>query len=101
MQRKSYQYLNSSDGKIRVVLIIDIQYPDMKKAWFRLLTIDDLSSPWVLFHDDDLNLDQAPTGQVALYLSDFLGLAPGIPAALCRPSATEVSAGIMRFVVFL
>ncbi|KAH6618257.1 hypothetical protein B0J18DRAFT_436945 [Chaetomium sp. MPI-SDFR-AT-0129] len=96
VQRKSRQYLNLSDGKVQAVLIVDIQYPDMKKAWFRLLTIDDLSSPWVLFYDDDLNPDQQPTGEVALYLSDFLGLAPGIPAVLCRPSATEVSAGITR-----
>ncbi|KAH6618358.1 hypothetical protein B0J18DRAFT_459390 [Chaetomium sp. MPI-SDFR-AT-0129] len=91
---KSYQYLNSSDGKIEVVLIIDIQYPDMKKAWFRLLTTDDLSAPWVLFYDDDIT--QQPTGQVALYLSDFIGLIPGVPPPFCRPSAIEVAAGITR-----
>ncbi len=68
----------------------------MKKAWVNLLAADDSSSSWVLFHDDDL--DQQPAGQVDLYLSDFLGLVPGIPAALCRPSTAEVASGIARFV---
>ncbi|KAK3897135.1 hypothetical protein C8A05DRAFT_48129 [Staphylotrichum tortipilum] len=91
---KTRQYINSSDGKIQVVLLINLQYPGMKKAWVSLSAADDPSSSWVLFHDDDL--DQQPAGQVALYLSDFVGLAPGIPAALCRPSTAEVAAGIIR-----
>ena len=73
----------------------------MKKAWVSLLAADDSSSSWVqhsdLFYDNDL--DQQPAGQVDLYLSDFVGLAPGMPAALCRPSTAEVAAGITRFVL--
>ena len=99
MERKSRQYIDSSDGKIRVALIIDLQYPGIKKAWVSLLAAGDPASSWALFHDDDL--DQQPAGQVALYLSDFVGLASGIPAAFCRPSATEVAAGITRFVASL
>ncbi|KAK3896504.1 hypothetical protein C8A05DRAFT_48452 [Staphylotrichum tortipilum] len=95
---KARQYIDLSDGKIQVALIIDIQYPGIKKAWVSLLAADDSSSSWVqhsdLFHDDDL--DQQPAGQVALYLSDFVGLAPSTPAALCRPSTAEVAAGITR-----
>ncbi|KAK4148419.1 hypothetical protein C8A00DRAFT_47698 [Chaetomidium leptoderma] len=94
VERKSRQYIDSSDGKIQVALIIDLQYPGMKKAWVNLLAADNPSSSWVLFHDDDR--DQQPAGQVALYLSDFVGLAPGMPAALCRPSTAEVAARITR-----
>ncbi|KAK4035288.1 hypothetical protein C8A01DRAFT_48494 [Parachaetomium inaequale] len=98
VEKKSRQYIDSSDGKIQVALIIDLQYPGMKKAWVSLLAADDSSSSWVqhsdLFHDD--HLDQQPAGQLALYLSDFVGMAPGIPAALCRPSTAEVAAGITR-----
>ena len=96
MERKSRQYIDSSDGKIQAALIIDLQYPGMKKAWVNFLVADNSSSSWVLFHDDDL--DQQPAGQVALYLSDFVGLAPGMPVALYRPSTAEVAAGITRFV---
>ncbi|KAK4150538.1 hypothetical protein C8A00DRAFT_46103 [Chaetomidium leptoderma] len=98
VERKARQYIDSSDGKIQVALILVLQYPGMKKAWVSLLAADDPSSSWVqhsdLFHDDDL--DQQPAGQVALYLSDFVGLVPGMPAALCRPSTAEVAAGITR-----
>jgi hypothetical protein len=99
VERKSRQYIDSSDGKIQAALIIDLHYPGMKKAWVSLFAADDPSNSWVLFHDDDL--DQQPAGQVALYLSDFVGVAPGIPVALCRPSATEVAAGMTRFVASL
>ncbi len=103
MERKSRQYIDLSDGKIRVALIIDIQYPGMKKAWVSLLAADNSSSSWVqrsdLFYDDDLG-QQQPAGHVALYLSDFVGLAPGLPVAVCRPSSAEVAAGITRFVAF-
>lgn len=101
MERKAYQYIDSSDGKIRAALIIDLKYPSMTEGRVSLLAADDSSSTWVhhsdLFYDDDLG-DQQPTGQVALYLSDFLGLTPDVPAAFCRPSSTEVAAGVKRFV---
>ncbi|KAK4157050.1 hypothetical protein C8A00DRAFT_40532 [Chaetomidium leptoderma] len=93
VERKAHQYINSSDGKIRVVLVLDLQYPDPKKAWVSLLVADDSSSDWVqrseLFYDES---GQQPVGQVDLYLSDFLGLA-SLPAAFCRPSATELASG--------
>jgi hypothetical protein len=99
VERKARQYIDFSDGKIRVALILDLQYPDMKKAWVRLLVADDSSSSWVqhsqLLHDDDLV--QQPVGQVDLYLSDFIGLA-GVRAVFCRPSTAELAAGVSRFV---
>jgi hypothetical protein len=86
VERKARQYIDSSDGKIRVALIIDLQYPGMKKAWVSLLVADDSSSLWVqhseLLHDD--NFDEQPVGQVDLYLSDFLGPAD-LPAAFVAP----------------
>lgn len=76
--------------------MIDIEYPNEKKAWINLLVTDNLTGSWALFHDDDS--DPQPAGQVALYLSDFVGLVPDLPVDFCRPSATEVAAGIIRFV---
>ncbi|GAB1319537.1 hypothetical protein MFIFM68171_09747 [Madurella fahalii] len=91
------QYINSSDGKIRAVLILDLQYPSMQKASVSLLAADDSSSHWIqhheLYHDD--HLDQQPAEQVDLYLSDFVGLA-GLPETYCRPSTAELAAGTTR-----
>ncbi|KAH6635636.1 hypothetical protein B0J18DRAFT_407134 [Chaetomium sp. MPI-SDFR-AT-0129] len=96
---KLHNYIDSSDGKIRAALIIDLQYPGMNEGRVSLLTAGDPSSTWVhhsdLFFDDNLG-DQQPAGQVALYLSDFVGLAPDVPPAFCRPSSAEVAAGITR-----
>ncbi len=98
MEEKAREYIELSDGKIRAVLVVDLQYEGMTKAWISLLAADDSSSRWVehsqLFHDD--MLDQQPDGQVDLYLSDFLGSA-GLAAAFCRPSAVELAAGVFRF----
>ncbi|KAK4145968.1 uncharacterized protein C8A04DRAFT_35263 [Dichotomopilus funicola] len=80
-------------------LMIDIEYPDEKKAWVNLLVTGNLTGSWALFHDDDV--DQQPAGQVALYLSDFVGLVPDLPVGFCRPSATEVAAGITRTPLFV
>ncbi|KAK0721201.1 hypothetical protein B0T21DRAFT_316828 [Apiosordaria backusii] len=97
VERKARQYINCSDGKIRVALILDLQYPHMKKAWVSLLVAGSPSSGWVqhseLYHDDDLV--QQPVGQVDLYLSDFVSLA-GVPTAFCRPSTVELAAGVTR-----
>jgi hypothetical protein len=102
VERKARQYIDSSDGKIQAVLILDLQYPGLKKAWVSLRVEDDPSSHWIqhheLFHDDAL--DQQPVGQIDLYLSDLVGFG-GLPAASCRPSAAELAAGITRFVVLL
>lgn len=101
MERKARQYINCSDGKIRAALILDLQYPHMKKAWVSLLVAGS-PSDWVqhseLYHDDDLV--QQPVGQVDLYLSDLVSLA-GVPTAFCRPSTVELAAGVTRFVVSL
>lgn len=95
------QYIDMSDGKIRIAMILDLQYPDMKKAWVSLLVADDFSSYWAkhseLFYDEDLA--QQPAGEVDLYLSDFLGLA-GLPVAFCRPTVAEMAVGTPRFVIF-
>ncbi|KAK4237598.1 hypothetical protein C8A03DRAFT_44569 [Achaetomium macrosporum] len=96
VERKARQYIESSDGKIQAVLILDLQYPSMKKAWVSLLAADS-SSRWIqhheVYHDD--NIDHQPVGQVDIYLSDFIGFA-GLPAAYCRPSTAELAAGITR-----
>jgi hypothetical protein len=92
-----------SDGQIRLVLIVDIQYPDKMNASVSLLVADDSGSNWVqhseIFYHRDI-YQQQPNGQVDLYMSDFRGHG-GLPAALCRPSATEIAAGISRFVYSL
>jgi hypothetical protein len=102
VERKARQYIDSSDGKIQAVLILDLQYPGMKKAWVSLRVADDPSSHWIqhhdLYHDDAL--DQQPDGQVDLYLSDLVGSA-GLPAAYCRPSTAELAAGITRFAILI
>jgi hypothetical protein len=95
VERKAHQYIESSDGKIQAVLILDLQYPDMKKAWVSLLTADGWLPHHDLYHDDDDN--QQRDGHVDLYLSDFVGSA-GLPPAYCRPS-TDDAAGITRFVI--
>ncbi|KAK4044652.1 hypothetical protein C8A01DRAFT_42560 [Parachaetomium inaequale] len=98
VERKVRQYIDLSDGKIRLAVVVDLQYSDVKKGWISLLAADDSDSirHWVqhsdLFHDDDL---VQPVGQVDFYLSDFVGLA-GVPAAFCRPSTAEVAAGVSR-----
>lgn len=96
MERKARQYIDSSDGKIRLVLILKLQYPGMKKAWVSLLGADGWIQHHELYYDD--NLDQQPVGQVDIYLSDFIGFA-GLPPAYCRPSAAELAAGITRFAI--
>jgi hypothetical protein len=103
VEKKAFDYIDYSDGKIQLVFIIDLQYPGMKKAWVSLLASGDSASPGALqfetFLDDDLDLDQQPDGQVALYLSDFLG-PTGLPETFCRPSIAELAAGVARFVCF-
>ncbi|KAK4151194.1 hypothetical protein C8A00DRAFT_36168 [Chaetomidium leptoderma] len=81
LEEKARQYIEKSDGKIRVALILDLQYPGMKKSA-------------ELFYNDDL-LDQQPDGHVGLYISDFLGLA-SLPAAFRRPSTAESGSGVSR-----
>ncbi|KAH6848104.1 hypothetical protein B0I37DRAFT_446234 [Chaetomium sp. MPI-CAGE-AT-0009] len=97
-ERKARQYIDMSDGQIGAVLILDLQYPDLAGASVSLLVADESGySNWVqnsqLFYDDDLA--QQPNGQLDLYISDFRGYT-GLPAALCRPLAREVAAGVSR-----
>lgn len=100
MERKSRQYIDMSDGKVRIAMILDLQYPDMKKGWVSLRVADDASSYWAkrseLFFDEDLA--QQPVGEVGLYLSDLLGPA-GLPEVYCCPSAAEMASGITRFAI--
>lgn len=93
--------IDRSDGTIRAVLIVDLQYEVMAKGRVSLLLADeDSGSYWaqrsIIFHDDALA--QQPTGQVGLYISDFHGLA-GLPNIYCRPTTAELAAGINRFVL--
>lgn len=82
--------MNLSDNKIRVVLILKLQYPSLKKAWVSLLTADG----WLLHHDlyHDDGLDRQPDGQVNLYLSDLVG-SDGLPPVYCRPQTLRWLAG--------
>jgi hypothetical protein len=77
-----------------------MHYPTATKATISLFVADGPEGYWlqhrVIFYDDKL-LEQ-PTGQLSLYLSDFLG-AQGLPTAYCRPSAAEMATGISRFVL--
>jgi len=97
VERKARDYIGLSDGKIQAVLILDLHYPNLTKAWVSLLVAN--GPPDYLIHNHvlyfDGNLDQQPAGQVGFYLSDFAGLA-SLPAAYCRPSAAELDAGITR-----
>jgi hypothetical protein len=100
MEQVARQYVESSGGKTRAVVMLDIQRPEMKKAWVGLLVADGSPSSWAqpyaLFHDDDLG--QQPTGSLILYLSDLVGLA-GVPATFCRPTTAELADGVSRFVI--
>jgi hypothetical protein len=96
VESKARQYIDSSDGKIRAVLLLNFQYPGMKKAWVSLLVADGWIQRHEVYHDD--NLDAQPVGRVGLYLSDFIDAA-GLPPAYCRPTAAELTDGTMRFAV--
>ncbi|KAK3293638.1 uncharacterized protein B0H64DRAFT_434780 [Chaetomium fimeti] len=98
IERKAHQYIEMSDGQIRAVLILDLQYPDAAEGCVGLLVADDSgSSDWIqrsqVFYDETFT--EQPNGRVDLYISDFRGCA-GLPAALCRPSAIELAAGVSR-----
>lgn len=106
MEAKAVDYIAHTDGDIRAVLVLNLNYPGADKAEVGLFVADTSSDEgslgrWVLrsstVHDD--NLDEQPAGQVHLYLSDFLGRA-GLPTASTRPSATELADEITRFVPF-
>lgn len=94
IESKAHRYIDKSDGLIRAVIILDVRYPDMKKAWVSLLTADGWVQYRELVHDADL--DEQPVGQVDLYLSDFVDPVD-LPLSYCRPSAAERDAGITRF----
>jgi hypothetical protein len=96
VERKARQYIDSSDGKIQAVLILDLQYRGMKKAWVNLFAANGWIQGYKLYHDDDR--EHQPVGQIDLYLSDLVGFA-GLPAAYCRHSAAELAAGITKLVV--
>jgi hypothetical protein len=86
-----------------VVVILDLQYETMTKARVSVLVGDhSAGAHWTqrseIFHDDALNLNQQPTGQVGLYFSDILGLG-GLPTDFRRPSIAELSRGIKMFVL--
>lgn len=99
MEDKACQYTDMSDGNIRAALVLDLQYPGIKKAQVGLRVAGNCSNYWIqrheLFYDDDIV--QQPRGQVDLYLSDFVGEL-GLPRDLCRPSRT---AARKWFVLFL
>lgn len=98
MEDKATRYIAGTQGRIGAVLILDLGYPDAKRAKVSLLVADGSLSRWVQrdesFYDEDL--DDQPVGQVGLYVSDFLRGDDALPAALCRPSGAELAAGVSR-----
>lgn len=121
---KAEEYIQGSDGGIRAVLVVDIDYPTADKATVGLCVADTSSSDEANDKDDDSDnassrpvwVQQAsvfyrssgyseeeqpmeqPIGQVSLYLSDFLGSGNNLSAAFCRPTTAELAANVTRFV---
>ncbi|KAH6614691.1 hypothetical protein B0J18DRAFT_469770 [Chaetomium sp. MPI-SDFR-AT-0129] len=93
IERKARRYIQDSEGTIEAVLVLDVRYPDMKKAWVSLYTKD----RWIRYREvvcDD-TVDEQPVGQVDFYLSDLAGPV-GLPPSYCRPSVAETAAGVTR-----
>ncbi|KAK0704560.1 hypothetical protein B0H67DRAFT_498976, partial [Lasiosphaeris hirsuta] len=75
VEQKATDYIRESDGKIRVVFIIDAHYPSLGMATHLNREVT---------HDDHLH--QQPSGQVKFYLSNFLS-PKGLSIDFCRPPA--------------
>ena len=106
--------MTRSRGQIAAVFIINVQYPDANWATVSLLVADVADTDadadadtettrrqeprWAYRHGSyyDARLDNQPTGQVALYLSDLLSPSVPVPSAFSRPAAAEIAAGISR-----
>ncbi|KAK0711800.1 hypothetical protein B0H67DRAFT_586331 [Lasiosphaeris hirsuta] len=88
VEDKAENYIRGTHGKVQVVIVLNVLYPDLEEAVVSLLvaTHDD-GFRWEqrrkVIHSDHL---EQPDGVVGLYLSDFCGPA-GLPAAYCRPPA--------------
>ncbi|KAK0633895.1 hypothetical protein B0T14DRAFT_415449, partial [Immersiella caudata] len=85
VQAKMVQYIKSSTGKIKTGIIFNIEYPKANKVTVSLYA--------EVLYDDDV--DEQPTGQIDLYLSDLTG--SDLPLCYCRPPSDRRDAGILRF----
>ncbi|GKT67510.1 hypothetical protein ColTof4_14430 [Colletotrichum tofieldiae] len=100
--KKAQSYIRDSKGQIRVVLVLDIQYPDASDINFSLWAAD-LSHPegapflvqsaQLCGGEEQEGAEQeGPSGRILLFASDFLsGDALEIPAYLTRPSTAETT----------
>jgi hypothetical protein len=99
VEKKARRYIRKSDGNIQAVIVVDVEYPSMRKGWVSLRVADGASGSWVqhrqLLFDDDTN--ERPDGQLELYISDIVGLACS-PAAFCRPLTATTDSRASRFV---
>jgi hypothetical protein len=101
VKRKLIQYIDCAEGEIQAAMAFNAQYPNATRAKVALLVVDGATTgTWAqdfeTFYDD--KLVKQPDGQLGLYISDFLGPA-GLMPAFCRPSTSEVAAGVSRFVL--
>jgi len=100
VERKIIQYIDATEGEIRAAAVLKIQYPGAKWVAVGLRVADGSSTgAWIQHFDAmyDEKLPQQPDGQLAFYISDFIG-ATRLPTNFCRPSATELAAGVVRSV---
>jgi len=104
VERKMAQYIEAAEGEIRAVAAFKIQYPGAKWATVALRVADGSATTgaWMQHFDTiyDEKLPRQPDGQIALYISDFIGPAR-LPTDFCRPLAAELAAGVIRSVFFL
>ncbi|KAK0612019.1 hypothetical protein B0T14DRAFT_339865 [Immersiella caudata] len=88
------QHIEAAEGEIRAGAAFKIQYPCAKWVTVSLRIADDSTTDAWMQHFDtiyDEKLPQQPDGQLALYVSDFIGAAR-LPTDFCR-SAAELAAG--------
>ena len=97
------QYIDAAEGEreIRAVAAFKIQCPGAKWATVALRVADGSTTTgaWMQHFDTiyDEKLPRQPDGQLALYMSDFIGAAR-LPTDFYRPSAAELAAGVVRSV---
>ncbi|KAK5651280.1 hypothetical protein OQA88_12624 [Cercophora sp. LCS_1] len=92
VEAKALQYIKSSGGKIRAVIVFNINYPKANKVTVSLVTADNsipgghhwLQYAEILYSD---NTEEQAIGQID---------PADLPASFCRPSAAEVNAGVQR-----
>ncbi|KAK3363824.1 hypothetical protein B0T25DRAFT_442771 [Lasiosphaeria hispida] len=91
--------MDCAEGEIQAAIALDTQYPKATWAKVALRVVDGATTTGTWVQDfetlyDDKLVEQSD-GQLGLYISEFLGPA-GLMPAFCRPSTSEVAAGVSR-----